>query len=281
MKKILLIVAFICLSFQSVAAKENVQWMVLNWPPWMILEGPDQGEGPFDKIQSTIIASLPEYNHQQQVMNWARFWYEAEEGNNICDVFSLKSLKRRDIVYYSDPLLMVLPNAIIMTRKNGEKLGSPESYSLVQLLQDGRFKGVVEESRSFTQDLDLLLKEYEPESNLSRSAGKAESFIKMVAAGRIDYTLEYPNVIRYQEKNFTDNLEPLISIPIAEVAPFSYVYLTCTKNEWGKKIVDNWNVVLRRLKPTKEYRHISEIGLNGENELDIIRRNYDSFIDAR
>ena len=281
MKKILFIVAFICLSFQSAIAKENVQWMVLNWPPWMILDGADTCEGPFNKIQSSIIENLPEYDHHQQVMNWARFWREVEEGHNICYVFGLKTGKREDLVYYSDPHLMVLPNAIIMTEENAEKLGNPKSYSLVQLLQDKRFIGTVEQSRSFTQEVDTLLKEHEPGSNLSRSTGQSKSFIKMVAAGRIDYTLEFPNVTIYQEKTFTDNLKPLVCIPISEVAPFSYVYLNCTKNEWGRHIVDKWNVVLRRLKPTKEYRHISEIGLTGENELNIIRRNYDAFINAR
>jgi hypothetical protein len=62
--------------------------------------------------------------------------------------------------------------------------------------------------------------------------------------------------------------------------PLSYVYMNCTKNEWGRKVIEEWNKVLTRIKSTEEYRRIIEIGYTGQEELDMIRENYDAFMHA-
>lgn len=247
----------------------------------MIIEGQDKGTGQFDHLQQVVIDNLPEYQHKKEVMNWARFWSEVEDGENICYIFWLKTGKRKDLVYFSEPISMMLPNAIIMRKEDAEKLGNPKSYSLVQLLQDKRFTGVAETTRSFTEDLDILLKEHELGSNLHRISAAPSSLVKMVMTGRTDYTIEYPVVASYEMKKETDGAYAITTIPISEVKPFAYVYLACTKNAWGKKIVDNWNTVLHYLKPIREYREICEIGLTEEADLQIIRNNYDAFIDAK
>ncbi|MCP3945072.1 MAG: hypothetical protein GY710_26840 [Desulfobacteraceae bacterium] len=71
------------------------------------------------------------------------------------------------------------------------------------------------------------------------------------------------------------------SIPITEMAPFAYVYLSCTKNAWGKKVIERWNAALNRIKPTQEYRKIPEIGHTDEKELKLIREHYGAFIKAQ
>lgn len=197
-----------------------------------------------------------------------------------CSVFAFKSGKREKIVYFSVPHTFVLPNAIIMKKANIEKLGDPSTYSIVKLLQDKRFKGYAEKNRSFTGTLDKILKKHESGSNLKRVAESAESLIKMVSTGRIDYTIEYPIVAAYYEQKH-EIPGSIYSISITEMEPFAYVHLACTKNEWGKKVIERWNVVLHRLKPTQEYRRITEIGHTDERELKLIRQSYEAFIKAQ
>ena len=160
-------------------------------------------------------------------------------------------------------------------------MGNPDSYSIVKLLQDKRFKGYAEKNRSFTETVDNILKKHESGSNLSRVEESAESLVKMVSAGRIDYTIEYPIVAAYYAEKESNNPGSISSIPIAEMEPIAYVYLNCTKNEWGKEVVQRWNEVLNRIKPTQEYRRITEIGHTDERELKVIRQNYDAFIKAQ
>ncbi|MCP3944269.1 MAG: transporter substrate-binding domain-containing protein [Desulfobacteraceae bacterium] len=182
-------------------AKDKLTWLTLNWPPWMILEGKDQGKGQFDYILREARKNLPQYDHVTEKMNWARFWYEVKNNNNICSPFVLKTAKREEIVYFSIPHTFVLPNAIIMRKTDIKRLGNPDTYSIVELLQDKRFKGYVEKSRSFTAIVDNVLQKHESGSNLTRVAESPESLIKMVATGRVDYTIEYPIVAAYYDKN--------------------------------------------------------------------------------
>ncbi len=265
------------------APKETVTWQVVHWPPWMMMEGEDQGKGRFNHILKVAHENLPQYNNITREMNWARFWHDVKDGKNVCNMFAFKSgsQRREEIVYFSEPHTFVLPNAIIMKKSTIEKLGNPSSYPIVELLKDERFKGTVEKTRSFTETLDDILKKQEQGSNLSREGVSPESLIKMVASGRIDYTIEYPIVATYFGQKLTKDFGSISSIPITEMEPFAYVYLACTKNEWGKKVIERWNVVLRRIKPTQEYRLITEIGHTDENELRIIRQNYDAFVNAQ
>nr|WP_281255647.1 TIGR02285 family protein [Desulfamplus magnetovallimortis] len=267
-----------CLS--KVYSKDSITWMILDWPPWMILEGEDKGNGRFNHILKVAQDNLPEYDHVTEIMNWARFWHEVEQNNNICYPFGLKSGNRENLVYYSIPHTFVLPNAIIIKKADADKLGNPESYSIVTLLSDKRFNGYAEKNRSFTEKVDTLLKKYESGSNLTRVSARAESLIKMVSTGRIDYTIEYPIVAEYYNKK-GDDTASITSIPISEMEPYSYVYLCCTKNEWGKRIIEKWNEVLRRIKTTDEYRSITEIGHTDKKELKLIRQYYEAFIDAQ
>jgi len=273
-----IIMFFSC--FSEVSAKDKVTWMVLDWPPWMMLEGEDNGNGRFNYILKEAQDNLPQYDHENVKMNWARFWHEVKNNNNVCYPFGLKSGKREDLVYFSEPHTFVLPNAIIMNRETFEILGNPTSYSILKLLQDKRFKGYAEKTRSFTAKIDNLLKEHEPGSNLQRVSERAESLIKMVGAGRIDFTIEYPIVASYYDRK---NAKPggIVSVPIAEMEPFSYVYMCCTKNAWGKDVIERWNEVLHRIKPTQKYRSITEIGHTDEKELKLIRQYYEAFLKAK
>ncbi len=272
---ITLITVFFC--FNLSYAKEKITWMVLDWPPWMIIDGEDKGTGRFNYILETAQKNLTEYENVTERMNWARFWHEVENNKNLCYTFGLKSGKREKIVYYSAPHTFVLPNAIIMKKETAQLLGNPESYSIIQLLEQDKLKGYAEKNRSFTNKVDSIMKDHEGGSSLTRVSESAESLVKMVIMGRIDYTIEYPIVATYYQKK-NDALGSLVSIPITEMDPFSYVYMNCTKNEWGRKVIEKWNAALEKIKPTEEYRKITEIGHTNENELLLIKKYYDAFI---
>lgn len=276
--KILLISLIILLfCFNLSYAKEKITWMVLDWPPWMIIDGKEKGTGRFNYILDIAQEHLPEYEHVTERLNWARFWHEVENNENLCYTFGLKNDKREKIAYYSAPHTFVLPNAIIMKKETRQLLGNPASYSIIKLLKENKIKGYAEKNRSFTKNVDSLMKNHEDGSNLTRVSESPESLIKMVILGRVDYTIEYPIVAAYHQSKL-DALGALVSIPISEMEPFSYVYMNCTKNDWGRKVIEKWNAALKKIKPTAGYRTITEIGHLDESELLLIRKHYDAFI---
>lgn len=273
-----ILLLFFCLT--SVYAQDKLTWMVLNWPPWMIINDADQEKGRFNHILSVAKKSLSEYEHITEEMNWARFWHEVEDGRDICYIFGVKTRKRQDLVYYSLPHTFLLPNEIIIKKTDLKKFGNPESISIVTLLKDKRIKGYAEKKRSFTEDIDNILKKIEVGSNLERIAEHTESIIRMIITDRIDYTIEYPIVASYYEKK-NKYFGVLTSIPITEMKPFTYVYMNCTKNEWGKKVIERWNEELQKIKPTDDYRRITEMGHTDKDELQKIRQYYDEFVNAK
>lgn len=279
MRTLLIAIVLLFSFFNQSYAKEPLTWMVLDWPPWFMLQE-ETGMGQFNHILKEAQEGLPQYDHINEEMNWSRFWYEVEN-NNMCYVFGVKSSKREDLVYFSKPHAIILPNAIIMKKEDIEKLGNPATYSISALMQDSRFNGLIEKKRSFTQPIDTVLSTHKGESNLTRVEKNSESLIKMLIAGRIDYTIEYPIVASYHTKKQKIDTDTLGSIPISEMAPFSYVYMACTKNEWGNTIIDEWNEILRRLKSTEKYRKIIETGYSHESELKVLRENYNDFINAQ
>lgn len=277
MRTLLITLVALLFCFNLSYAKEKITWMVLNWPPWMIIDGEDKGTGRFNYILETAQKNLPEYEHVTERMNWARFWNEVESNKNLCYTFGLKSGKREKIVYFSAPHTFVLPNAIIMKKETAKLLGNPQSYSIIQMLGQDKLKGYAEKNRSFTKKIDTLIINHKGASNLIRVSESAESLIRMVIMGRVDYTIEYQIVATYYQNKF-DDLDSLVSIPITEMEPFSYVYMACTKNEWGKKVIEKWNAALKKIKPTEEYRRITEIGHTDEREILQIQKYYDAFI---
>ncbi len=246
----------------------------------MILEGEDAGKGRFNHLLKTIKKNMPQYTHVDVNMNWARFWHEMDNQTNFCNIFAFKSGKREKVVYFSKPHTFVLPNAIIMRKSTIEKLGNPKRYSIVALLKDRRFEGVAEKNRSFSASFDLILKQYEPGSNLLRVGASAASIVGMVASGRVDYTIEYPIVAAFYGKKWSRKVDALSSIPIIEMDTYANVHMACTKNEWGRKIIDQWNAALDEIKPGREYRRLTEMGHTDKGELEIIRQNYNAFIQS-
>jgi uncharacterized protein (TIGR02285 family) len=279
---ITVIVAYSCLVSvcitHAIANDNEITWLITNWPPWMILEGDDRGTGRFNHILALAQKKLSQYRHLEVKMNWRRVWFEISQGKHICNIFAYKTDEREKIAYFSEPHTFVLPNAIIMKHHNIQKMGNPTSYSIVSLLKDNRFNGIIERTRSFSFKLDGILEKHLPGSNLIRKSAKPESLIKMVDANRIDYTIEYPIVASYFDQKVCLNKGFLSSILIEELPLYNTVCVACPKNEWGKKVINRWNNVFRKLKRTDRYRKITEMGHNDERELSMIREYYDTFL---
>ena len=69
-------VAICCLSVANgVTAdeKDTITWANLHFPPWMILEGANQGKGVWDQLLDKIISELPEYHHEKEIMTNLRY----------------------------------------------------------------------------------------------------------------------------------------------------------------------------------------------------------------
>ena len=265
-----------------VTAKETITWMVVDWPPLMILEGDDKGKGLADVFLTLYQQNLPQYKHHNMMMNFARYWHGAKNGEPICNLLTLKNQGREDYMHFSIPAAMTLPNSIIMKQENIAKLGNPKSYSLAKLMVDKQFIGILESGRSYSQQIDVLLNEHQASSNLIRGVNSARQLIQMLELGRIEYIIEYPYIADYLRSQYTKQTQQFGSIGIDEIPPYYLTYVACPKTDWGKNVIDSVNQMLLKIRPTPEYHAANERWYVYPREIELIRHVYKTeLLDSR
>ncbi len=70
MKKVQLIICLLLIltGIKTVHAKETINWLVVDWSPWMILQGENKGKGVTDYVMKIAHENMPEYNHQSNLL---------------------------------------------------------------------------------------------------------------------------------------------------------------------------------------------------------------------
>ena len=263
----------------SVWAKDVLTWQVVHWPPFQMLEGADKGQGRYDALLALYQANLPQYEHKTIQMNWARFWSDIKEGKEICNMFAIKTEERSTYAVFSKPLSIGLPLRIIMRKESIKTLGISRPISLVTLLKDSQFKGVFISRRSYYQPIDQILGKYASMPTVNMLAVSDENAIRMILAGRMDYTLEYPYVANYMTSKFQSGYDATIgSIPVEELQDFGVSCLACPDNAWGKKVVADFDMMLEQVKQQPGYLSIMQMYHTDPKELEDIRREFQKHI---
>ncbi|PCJ43178.1 MAG: hypothetical protein COA99_07855, partial [Moraxellaceae bacterium] len=168
----------------DLSAKEVMTWSVNDWPPAMIVSGEYKGKGQHDLLRTIFKKEMPQYEHEEVRMNWARFWVMAKNGESICNSAAVKTIERERYAYFSKALVFALPQRIVLRKETKVLLGNPEEYSLKALMKDKGMVGYLEKSRSYGKSLDFLLKKNEAGSNLTRNSLTTDNFFRMMVKGR-------------------------------------------------------------------------------------------------
>jgi len=279
MKKIIITLGLILFFTFDLGAKEAITWQVVHWPPFQILKGPDKGRGEFDALLEMYKVNLPQYEHKTIRMNWARFWDEIKEGKKICNMFAIKTDERAGYALFSKPLSMGLPLRVMMRDSSIETLGSRNPISIVTLLKDKRFNGIFIDKRSYYAVMDKILGEYASLPTVKMLAIPSESVLQMILAGRADYTLEYPRIANYiTSKIQTEHDAKIESIAVTELQSFAQSCLACPNNDWGEKVIKDFDKMLDRVKRTPEYLKILQMYYTDPKDLEDIRQGFEKII---
>jgi len=273
MNKYLLILISLVLMSSSLFAKEKITWHVVHWPPFQMLDGVDKGKGRFDALLNLFRENLPQYEHETLRMNWARFFNDVKKGEKVCSIFIIKTDERETFAEFSKIVTFNFPIRIIMRKSTIRELGNPDSLSIVDMLENSRFKGVIESKRSYTPQIDTLLLKHK--ANISPRPIQARNIIQMLVSGRTDYTIEYPYTANYLAKEFqSDYPAELGSIEIKELSNFLISHFACPKNEWGHEVVKDFDTMLKKVRPTPEYLKIMKMWHTDPQEIEVIESTF-------
>ncbi|MBV2130939.1 hypothetical protein [Arsukibacterium indicum] len=227
-------------------AKPQLNWLQTDWPPHQIINGPYQGQGTFDLLHQQITTLMPEFNHQLRLVSLAKLeqvFTDAETAN--CTVGTLFSEQRAANRLFSRPMAVgpALAVGYIAGRLSEHQANLPEGVAIDKLSQDPMLTGVYQPNRFYPaavlqvlQQADSNLSSYSLSGNVNAAA--------LLASGRVDYVVEYPERMEYfnQLLPVAATLEHR-AIVNANIASVSHV--TCTNDAVGQAAI----AVIDRLLP--------------------------------
>lgn len=239
-------------------AQDSLTWMEAVAPPFFIHEGPFKGLGYEDRITDILKTHLPQYTHTHMQANISRHYQQWKQGEKVCSVGMYKTPERTEFTYYSIPSVFTLPPVLIINKDRFPAFGGKTMVSLAKILQEGNLVIGRSTNRSYGIEFDTALKNYSNSQNTFtyESQELSLNLFKMLLAGRIDALPGLPEEALYlaEKMSIRDQIMTL-SVEENQANPeASLSYVACSKNEWGKKAIEDINQVIRAQRPTEEYR---------------------------
>jgi len=236
--------------------EDSITWFILDLPPFFITKGSDKEKGLADQIQKMVSERLDGYRFSNKVANASRIAKELKEDECVC--FAGEFYGNPGFLT-SVPTILLLPHNIIVRKKDLHLYGNGNYVSLKRLLQNKNLILGTASDRLYGPELDIVLKKHTKGKNVYHRSGKdtLDGLLGMLIKGRVDYLIEYPVSIAYAAKRL-GVLDKLATITIEENvdAPPIRGAIRCPDTEWGRKIINDINKILLKIRVLPEYRKI-------------------------
>lgn len=235
--------------------KSKLLWGWADFAPYSIPRGVDQNRGSLDDVRALLINRLTGYDHETISAPIPRIIFEIQQGKHWCWIAPYQTAARQRFAVFSLPVAVELPHKLVISRNRLNEFKAMGSLSLKDILSNEKLKGAFTRQRSYGPTIDaVMLRHPPPNSEYHASFNQP---LLMILADRVDYTIEYPLVVDYisRESGLSDKL---VSLPFKEGTDLKFRRVMCPKNEWGVKLIDNINAILRSERPTTRYRAMVE-----------------------
>ena len=253
-----LIFSIILLTPLGAWTKDTISWMEAVAPPFFIHEGTFKGQGYEDLITNILIKNLPAYEHSHMIANISRHYQQWKQGEKVCALAMYKTPERMEFAYFSIPSVFTLPTVLIINKEKFKAFGGSKTVRLTDILQSHKYIVGRSKNRSYGIEFDTALNKYGDDKNIFVYEGPelTLNLFKMLLAGRIDALSGLPEEAMYLAETMGIRAQ-IMTLNIAENQvnnDASLTYVACSKNEWGKKAIDDINAVLRTQRPTPNYQ---------------------------
>lgn len=256
----------------TAAAQEarTITWNLVDWPPFYVLKNgqapasaEELGEGAIDEFLRLLLPHLPQYRHRFVTLNGPRAEVERRAGRGLCSPSSMRTPARLRERYFT-PALPTVQLQLVLRRERLALLAQGRgTVSLRQLTQRTELSGLVMRARHYGADLAPWLAEAPDRNIKAMVAPRAGNLLTMLAAGRMDYTLEYPMVVAYHQQG---RAAELVSLPIEEAGEPPLGYISCNRNPWGLAVLRDIDRALRELARQPEAAQVYRRWLGEEQQ---------------
>ena len=203
-----------------------------------------------------VADQLEAYRSVRRVANASRIGWELKGDKCVC--FAGEFYGNPDYLT-SIPTIAMLPHKLIVRKSDIDMYGDAKSVSLDRLLGNKKLVFGTASDRLYGPELDAVLKKHEGAKNIYRrtSVDTLGGLLGMMLKGRVDYLVEYPVAVNYAAKKagVWDQLA-ILAIEENSDAPPIRGAIRCTDTDWGRKVIEVVNAILRKIRPSEGYRKI-------------------------
>ncbi len=241
------------------AVVDEITWLLLDLPPWMILVDGKPTEGMSDIRRRMVFDRMPEYKQTFVVAPTIRIKAIMEEENpKACFALSLIT-PAHEKRFYAAPIEQVLPHSVIVREEIIAKIPRTKEgkVDFAALVNSPNLRGLINKGRSYSDDIDEKVAKRAANSGLSYVTsikGNSNAF-KMLSQGRADYTVEYEELWMYAKRNTADlSSAKLKALPI-DNAKLLTGGIVCPRTAWGRDAIIKIRNITSQLASNPEFQN--------------------------
>lgn len=239
-----------------------LHWLVYDTPPAFLRDTaaiPPEliGTGVGDRILERVIAAMPQWHHVVELRPFPRIIDSLKGGQEACGVGLYRS-PERDAVSYATPLFITQTVSVVARPDLLDR--HPEwrdGVRLATIIREPNLSGEISLARSFGPRWETILAAA-PGGNLHANAhGLPQNLYRMIASGRIDYTVSSLQSMTYVVAHSDIAPDSLVSLPILDLDPFMVSSILCPRTDWGHNSIKAIDTALRHLATDPAFRALA------------------------
>jgi uncharacterized protein (TIGR02285 family) len=251
---------------QAAPPADTIRWVAQDVPPhFSFIQGrpphsiAELGRGEVDGFMRVLLTRMPGFRHEFVEASTARYETESRRGQTLCSTMHVRTPERLKWAYFSHlyPPLASREIHVIVRRDLLARLakeGRPQDGRLLlaELLKRPELRPLVARDRAFGAQVDSLLAQRSVPRQ-SVGAHLSTQLLDMLRAGRMDYTLEYPAVVKDYLARVGDP-GALVALPMAEGLSTLLATVSCSRTPAGKRHIEAIDAAVRELagEPNRE-----------------------------
>jgi len=239
-----------CCSEALAADKPQVRWLVIDFPPFHIVSGPDRGKGMRDRYLDALRARLPNFDSRVEVSDTTRQVALMQAGQPVCSISMLRTPEREQFMLFSEqPYGLQLPVRLVMASQSAAALGpvvDDQGVDLARVLAGGMIRLGVLPKRRFGASIDRVIADaavhYPNTVQVFNANGSLEGLLDLIGKGRIEATLGYGLEVE-QLRQHNAKLGDFAFLPITQAPDLVPTYVACSRNPVGAKVIAEINAL--------------------------------------
>lgn len=209
MRQISSLFFLLLLSANTFGAPKSIPWATIDLPPLFIHSGKLAHEGICDLLMDELQAALPDIKHTETLFPNLRLKRKMQAGEKYCYPCLIHRTTPIGSMLLSSPTMVYLPHVLVLKEEMRDyfikQYGNP--VSLEKLLHSNAFLMGQQSGRMFSKEIQNVLDRYVSQGlEIPNNVGSTTSLMMLITLNRVDFTIEYPNVLNYFNRTNEQNL---------------------------------------------------------------------------